>query len=310
MSIGGASVFNARCSANGDVIFGSGVSIADVAVIGSELEILTPVIAHSTLSVSACIASSFSVDSAAIFALSVEIDGAVDISDMLEASSALVDGALSASGVLQAGSSLSVAGKALIGSSLSTYMGIIVGNDLSVKSSIRLGSVASIFAGPSPVITASETGGRLHGLWESDFAITTSDRRLKKNIQPLEGEMNLSEIVDLLRPVSFEMIDDDTHSQRYGFIAQELEQVLPSLVISTNVSDKDSGTKAVIYQDMIAILTLMIQKQDARISELTERVDEASEELRRAKSRLDENEKLIQTFESRRPTVIPHLIQI
>jgi len=57
-------------------------------------------------------------------------------------------------------------------------------------------------------------------------------------------------------------------------------------------------------------LTLMVQKQDARISELTEKVDEASEELRRAKSRLDENEKLIQTFESRRPTVIPHLIQV
>jgi hypothetical protein len=70
--------------------------------------------------------------------------------------------------------------------------------------------------------------------------------------------------MEALRPVSFEMIDDVSESRRYGFIAQELENVLPDLVVSLNTS----ATKAVLYQDLIAILTLVIQQQQEHIENL------------------------------------------
>lgn len=100
------------------------------------------------------------------------------------------------------------------------------------------------------------------GIWTSDFDLTISDRRLKKNITPLTQQLGEpSQIVSRLRPVSFEMIGDSGERMRFGFIAQEVERVLPSLVMSPDGIEDASATKAVLYQDIIAILTLAVQHQ-------------------------------------------------
>merc|ERR1712178_503348 len=66
----------------------------------------------------------------------------------------------------------------------------------------------------------------------------------------------MSNIIRQIRPVSFKYKNQaDSKFNRYGFIAQELESVL-SAVISP---DKQSGMKAVNYNDMIAVLALGIQ---------------------------------------------------
>jgi hypothetical protein len=66
---------------------------------------------------------------------------------------------------------------------------------------------------------------------------------------------------------------------RYGFIAQELERILPSLVVSSNSDADDSGAKAVLYQDIIALLTRSVQEQRVEIRELKEGLSTATEAL-------------------------------
>lgn len=74
--------------------------------------------------------------------------------------------------------------------------------------------------------------------------ISTSDRRLKKNIQTSQG-LNL---ILKLRGVRYQWKSNDTTDT--GLIAQEVEEVMPEAV----VTDSRSGYKAVKYQNMISPL--------------------------------------------------------
>lgn len=90
--------------------------------------------------------------------------------------------------------------------------------------------------------------------------IYASDRRLKENIQTIP---NALEKVKALEGVSFEWIDDETDDKNLGFIAQDIEKILPE-VVSTN---KD-GFKAVEYGNIIAVLVEAIKEQQKEIEEL------------------------------------------
>jgi hypothetical protein len=83
-----------------------------------------------------------------------------------------------------------------------------LGNLVSVASSLTVvGSISvasenvhigrdhfNLFAGKSRVITADdEINGRLVGQWTIDTPLTTSDRRLKKDVTPLERAVEIFE---------------------------------------------------------------------------------------------------------------------
>jgi hypothetical protein len=118
----------------------------------------------------------------------------------------------------------------------------------------------------------------MHGIWVSDTALTTSDARLKKDITDLNTTLHVDNMPDAakaanqttsswvlreLRPVSFRLKEgSESKHLRYGFIAQELEKTLPPVV-------RDTGDrKGVLYQDLIAVLTLTAQAQETRIDDL------------------------------------------
>lgn len=144
---------------------------------------------------------------------------------------------------------------------------------------------------PDLTTSATVTGGILHGTWVSDTTISVSDRRLKERIQPLHRKLlaqmaqakglvpkqmelghglkeQRSAAVDWmlreLRPVSFafKQVQDVKAMQpgtRYGFVAQEVERVVPDVVHSSG------DNKYMIYQDMVAIITLAAQDQQEKI---------------------------------------------
>jgi hypothetical protein len=87
-----------------------------------------------------------------------------------------------------------------------------------------------------------DTGGNFKG----NAYNTWSDIRLKKNIQNIKpGLLELTK----LRPVQFNWIDQKASKEtQYGFIAQEIEKVLPTLV-ETNAK---SGIKSVNYVGLIS----------------------------------------------------------
>jgi hypothetical protein len=104
--------------------------------------------------------------------------------------------------------------------------------------------------------------------------VTSSDYRLKDNIQPMTGAL---EKVALLKPVTYNWKLDGTQSQ--GFIAHELQTVVPDCVTGEKDDvDADGNPK---YQGidtsfLVATLTAAIQEQQVLIQQLKLRLDNAN----------------------------------
>lgn len=90
---------------------------------------------------------------------------------------------------------------------------------------------------------------------------TSSDERLKKNIETLN---NCVDIVENLRGVAFVR---DGRAQ-IGLIAQEVERVLPQVV-----GEDSNGYKTVEYANIVGVLVGAIQEQQKIIKDLTSRLD-------------------------------------
>ena len=76
--------------------------------------------------------------------------------------------------------------------------------------------------------------------------LAESDARLKRNVSDMNSDLCL-QAVSQLRPKTYEFIVNP-NQQRFGLIAQELEQVLPSLVNTTD------GSKSVNYVELVPFL--------------------------------------------------------
>ena len=93
-----------------------------------------------------------------------------------------------------------------------------------------------------------------------------SDMRLKKDIKELPATMSALDIVDRLRPVSYGYIDKRiARKVHFGFIAQEVQQILPEIV---EVGTDSMQTLGMSYIDLIPILTQAVKDQQKQISEL------------------------------------------
>ena len=89
----------------------------------------------------------------------------------------------------------------------------------------------------------------------------TSDRRLKENIEDVSPE-----IAKAIKPHKFRF--KENNRTRYGFIAQEVQEIMPDAVKEGN-----DGYLLLSYQDMIAPLYSLAQEQQTRIDELENRID-------------------------------------
>ena len=107
----------------------------------------------------------------------------------------------------------------------------------------------------------------------------TSDARLKTNVAPLESA---TDKIMGLNPCTYQWKSDvestdhtKTTKTHIGFIAQEVEKIMPELVHSI---DHPAGPdyKGVNTTDMIPYLVRMIQEQNAELDELTERLAKLS----------------------------------
>ncbi len=100
----------------------------------------------------------------------------------------------------------------------------------------------------------------------------TSDKRLKKNIQPLHNSLGL---IMQLNPVHYNkknsIESNDYAKTENGFIAQELQKVMPFIV--SEGSDKNK-TLSVDYNSIIPVLTKGIQEQQLLIEAQQKQIDE------------------------------------
>jgi hypothetical protein len=117
-----------------------------------------------------------------------------------------------------------------------------------------------------------------------------SDRRFKTNISALETP--LAKIMQL-RGVSYTWKQDEFPTRNFkdgkdfGFIAQEIEEVIPEVV----VTDAE-GYKRVNYTNLIPFLTAALQEQQTQIEALQKENAGLKAENNAVKAKLDEVETL------------------
>jgi len=116
-------------------------------------------------------------------------------------------------------------------------------------------------------ITAAD-GGSVYG---RDFVVE-SDARLKENIRPIR---NALETVLQLRGVEYNFISDEDKIDHLGFIAQEVEPLLPQLVYPLPDSDK----KGLDYQGIIPVLVEAMQEQQKMLTQQAEQIKALQAEI-------------------------------
>lgn len=209
---------------------------------------------------------------------------------------------MSVRGIVRLGSGLSLAGEAKLGS-LGKQLQFNTGTTYVWEKS---GGSVEVFVGGTKSATFETDGGILHGSWNVESSLVTSDRRLKTNIMPLQrtlrdviaprGEKKAAAsgglvsppaggkgkdsgdgalwLLRQLRPVSYSFRKGmDSKFMRFGFIADELESVVPEVV--RRPGDREvTDQKAVVYQDLIALLAAASQSQQKVIEQQQSRVDQ------------------------------------
>jgi len=115
----------------------------------------------------------------------------------------------------------------------------------------------------------------------------TSDRRWKQDVQPLESGL---EFVSKLQPVSYTRKNDENRKTEYGFIAQEVEQVLKEQGIQNSgmLTIDDKGFYELRYNDLLAPMVKAMQELQSENEllkkELTSLRTSVADQIRELKS--------------------------
>jgi len=145
-------------------------------------------------------------------------------------------------------------------------------------------SVVPSWSATAPTLTENaftmafnSPAGALNGLFlyngSNICAPCPSDQRAKTNVVNLEGSLDK---VLSLRGVSFNWNPDvvpakaKAQASSVGLIAQEVEQVIPEVVVTEKIEGED--LKTVEYGNLVSVLIEAIKEQQQQIEELKERV--------------------------------------
>ena len=97
---------------------------------------------------------------------------------------------------------------------------------------------------------------------------TNSDIRIKKNIR--DTRYGLSTVMQL-RPVEYTLISSDL--KQVGFIAQEVNKLVPEVVTGTEGDLEKGEILGITYANLVAVLTKAIQEQQLQIEAQQKKID-------------------------------------
>lgn len=138
------------------------------------------------------------------------------------------------------------------------------------------GNVGIGTTGPGYTLDVNGTAACAGNAW-------TSDLRKKENVKALA--INSLDIIKQLRPVTFEwkeILDNGMKGTQMGFIAQDLEKILPTMVLT---QDDAMQSKSVKYNELLPILVKAIQEQQKIIENQQKELDEIKSELKQGSKR-------------------------
>jgi hypothetical protein len=167
-----------------------------------------------------------------------------------------------------AGSGVSTASDVIV-------IGTIAGTDVSSRTYIA--NIRDTTTGSADAIPVFiDSNGQLGTL--------ASSRRFKENIVDIGA---YSEKLYDLRPVIFTYKTDETHRPQYGLIAQEVQKVMPELV----VNDKDGQVYTVMYQYLPPLMLNELQKLHTCIQQQQYCIDEQQQLIDTLYTEFDEFER-------------------
>lgn len=175
----------------------------------------------------------------------------------------------------------------------SGYVGIDNTNpiyQLDVSGDLRVTDGSNGFIYNSGELYPSSTNvklGRLSNEWDElhaysayfhQYTVYSSDKNLKKDIKTLEStKLKLTE----LRPVKYKFKavltgDEEADTKKIkqaeieqiGFIAQEVQEIFPEIVVAN-----DDGDLGIRYTALIPVLVKSLQEQQAEIDDLKARIE-------------------------------------
>jgi hypothetical protein len=118
--------------------------------------------------------------------------------------------------------------------------------------------------------TSGNTVGTITTTLSATAYVTSSDYRLKEDVQPMTGAL---EKVAALKPVTYKWKADGSDGE--GFIAHELQVVCPAAVSGEKDAVNEDGSinpQGIDTSFLVATLTAAIQEQQAMIEELKAKV--------------------------------------
>ncbi len=102
------------------------------------------------------------------------------------------------------------------------------------------------------------------------YSTSVSDKRLKENINTLDTALDK---VLKLRGVNFEWKKGYKDGTHIGYIAQEIEEIIPEVVVERNLMKYDDKVfKVVRYEEVIPYLSEAIKEQQNMINDLKEEI--------------------------------------
>ena len=130
-------------------------------------------------------------------------------------------------------------------------------NTLGVSVSGNITAVSGSFTGPISASVINASG--------DITAFFSSDERLKDNITPIGSAIDK---LNTIGGYEFDWNNSSEHSGHdVGVIAQEIEKVLPEVVVT-----RGNGYKAVRYEKIVALLIQAIKEQQSQIDDLQSRL--------------------------------------
>jgi hypothetical protein len=119
--------------------------------------------------------------------------------------------------------------------------------------------------GTSGGVTIVATSPSTTGTYTASGWAHSSDRRLKKNILPIIG--GLSSVLKL-NGVSYNYIKGDTEKRHFGFIAQDVQKILPEVIVGTEGDIEKGESLQMVYQNMVPVLVESIKELKAEVDKL------------------------------------------
>lgn len=121
------------------------------------------------------------------------------------------------------------------------------------------GNVYLNMSGATPYTFQSNGTAYATNSWTS-----LSDQRVKENVQTLALGLDT---IAALHPVEYSFKRENlSAANKYGFIAQEIENILPNVVSDSGMSEgNNSNLKAVSYTELIPILVKAVQELKAEV---------------------------------------------